>query len=231
MLNMELFAFAANHPATGKISPERDWLEGGTFRDMAESHVEQTIRHLLRDDGSSHHFALLDFKTGELIEHRTGQGIGHWSRGQGWVVYGFPMMYEYTRNPRYLEVAQKTADWALHAKNLPEDGVPYWDYEAPDIPNEERDSSAAAVLGCGFLRLSRLCPDVARAAVYRAAAVRIAHSLSSPEYFAAPDELGGFVLRHGVGSKPDKAEVDVPLNYGDYYYLELLLDLKRTRRW
>lgn len=231
MLNMELFEFAANYPASGKLTAERDWLEGGSFRDMAEMHVDTSIKYLLRPDGSSHHMALIDFKTGELIENRTGQGIGHWSRGQSWVVYGFPMMYEYTKNPKYLEIAKKVADYAMTQKDLPADSIPYWDYEAPNIPNEERDSSAAAVIGCGLLRLSRLVDDKALAAKYRAEAIKIAKSLSSDAYFCKPTECGGFLLKHAVGSKPDKAEIDMPLNYGEYYFLELLLDLKRTRVW
>jgi hypothetical protein len=231
MLNIELFEFAANYPASGKLTAERDWLEGGSFRDMAEMHVDTTISHLLREDGSTHHMAFLDFKTGKLIRYRTGQGVGHWSRGQGWAVYGFPMMYEYTKNPKYLEVAKKVADYAMTAKNLPADSVPYWDYEAPNIPNEERDSSAAAIIGCGLLRLSRLVGDATLAAKYRAEAIKIARSLSSDAYFCKPGECGGFLLKHAVGSKPDKAEIDMPINYGDYYFLELLLDLKRTRKW
>jgi len=231
MLNMELLEFAGHYPATGKLTAERDWLEGGTCRDMAEMHVEATTKYLLREDGSSHHFAMLDFKDGHLLEHRTGQGIGHWSRGQGWVVYGYPMMYEYTKDRKYLEIAKKVADYAMSAKNLPSDSVPYWDYEAPNIPDEERDSSAAAIIGCGLLRLSRLVDEPALAAKYRAEAIKIARSLSSDAYFCKPTECGGFLLKHAVGSKPDKAEIDVPLNYGDYYFLELLMDLKRTRVW
>jgi len=227
MLNLELFMWAGKNPAQGGEDGERDWLEGGAFLDMANAHAATTIRHLLREDGSSHHLALLDFRTGELVGRRTGQGVGHWSRGQSWVVYGFPMMYDYTGDKTYLDVAMRSADYCLSQKDVPPDRVPYWDYEAPNIPDEERDTSAAAVIGCGMLRLSRLCPDPAKAARYRAEAVAIAKSLSGVAYFAKPREQGGFVLKHSVGSKPDGAEVDVPLNYGDYYYLELLMDLKR----
>jgi hypothetical protein len=194
---------------------------------MAEMHADTTIKYLLRSDGSTYHIALLDFKTGELVEHQDGQGVGHWSRGQGWVVYGFPMMYTFTGEQRFLDAAIKVADYALNEKNVPEDRIPYWDYEAPNIPDEERDSAAAAVLGCGFLKLSKICPDKEKAARYRAEAVKIAKSLSSDAYFAKPAEIGGFVLKHAVGSKPHKAEIDVPLNYGDYYYLELLMELRR----
>ena len=227
MLNLELLEWAGKNPCEGWDGQPRDWLDGGVFLDMAQMHADTTIKYLLRPDGSSYHIALLDFKSGELIERRDGQGVGRWSRGQGWVVYGFPMMYAFTREQRYLDAAVKAADYALNEKNVPADRIPYWDYCAPDIPNEERDSSAAAVLGCGFLKLSKLCPDKKKAARYRAEAVAIAKSLSSDAYFAGPSEIGGFVLKHAVGSKPHKADIDVPLNYGDYYYLELLTELKR----
>lgn len=227
MLNLELLAWAGTHPCEGWEGQPRDWVEGGVFLDMASAHADTTIRHLIRPDGSSWHMALLDFKTGELVKHLPRQGVGHWSRGHSWLVYGFPMLYSYQKEPRYLAAAIKVADYALDAKDVPADRVPYWDYEAPNIPNEERDSSAAAVLGCGFLRLSKICPDPAKAARYRAEAVKLAASLSSDAYFARPDEIGGFVLKHAVGSKPDGAEIDVPLNFGDYYYLELLLQLRK----
>lgn len=227
LLNLELFEWVGKHPCEGWEGQPRDYLEGGAFLDMALAHADTTLKHMLRADGSSYHIGMLDFKTGELVEHRTGQGIGHWSRGQSWVVYGFSMMYEYTREKRYLDAAMKAADYCLTQKNVPADRIPYWDYEAPDIPNEERDTAAGAVIGCGMLRLSKLCPDAAKAAAYRAEAIKVAKSLSSEAYFAKPTELGGFILRHGVGSKPGKAEVDVPLNYADYYYIELLMELKK----
>ena len=227
LLNLELFEWAGRNPCEGWEGQPRDFLEGGAYLDMALAHADTTLRHLIRPDGSSHHIALLDFRTGDLVERRTGQGVGHWSRGQSGVVYGFAMMYEYTHEARSLAAATRAADYCLAARNVPPDRIPYWDYEAPNIPNEERDTAAAAVIGCGMLRLARACPDAAKAAAYRAEAVRIARSLSSDAYFAKPTELGGFLLKHGVGSKPANAEVDVPLNYADYYYLELLMQLKK----
>ena len=134
-------------------------------------------------------------------------------------------MYSFTHEQRFLDAAIKVADYALNEKNIPADRIPYWDYEAPNIPNEERDSAAAAVLGCGFLKLSKICPDKEKAARYRAEAIKIAKSLSSDDYCAKPDEIGGFVLKHAVASKPDGVDIDVPLNYGDYYYIELLMAL------
>lgn len=243
MLNLELWMWESENPPTGEKTRERDWLEGEIFREMAEAHADTSIGLLIREDGSTCHVADCDKVTGKLIRHLDGQGAGHWSRGQGWAVYGYAMMSDYLgrvgapRSPReamrgdaYYATAVKCADWALAAANLPEDGIPYWDYQAPNIPDEERDTAAAAVLGCGLLKLSAQCAqkgDAVRAARYREAALKIAKSLSSEAYFAKPGEIGGFVLKHAVGSKPDKAEVDVPLNYADYYYLELLMMLKR----
>ena len=228
MLNLEMFMIAGTNPAKADDGMVHDFLEGGAFLDMAEAHAETTVKYLIRPDGSSYHMAFLDFKTGDLVKRLDGQGVGHWSRGQGWVIYGFPMMYEYSKDPRWLEVAMRVADYHINEKNLPSDGIPYWDYEAPNIPNEPRDTSAAAIIGCGLLKLSRICPDKVKSAKYRAEALRIAKSLSSDAYFAKPTEIGGFILKHAVGSKPHGAEVDVPLNYGDYYYLELLTAIKNT---
>ena len=230
MLNLELWMWEAVNPPKGERTRERDWLEGEIFREMAERHADTSIGLLIREDGSSCHVADCDKATGKLIRHLDGQGAGHWSRGQGWAVYGYAMMNGYCDKASYYDTAVKCADWALAAPNLPEDGIPYWDYQAPNIPDEERDTAAAAVLGCGLLKLSAQCVqkgDAVRAARYRAAAVKIAKSLSSEAYFARPEEIGGFVLKHAVGSKPDGAEIDVPLNYADYYYLELLMMLKR----
>ena len=227
LLNLELFEWAGKNPCVGWEGQPHDFLEGGAYLDMAKAHADTTLKYMLRPDGSSYHIGLLDFATGELVRHLPGQGVGHWSRGQSWVVYGLSMMYEYTREERYLSAAMKAADYCLTEKNVPADRIPYWDYQAPNIPDEERDTAAGAVLGCGMLRLSKLCPDRAKAASYRAEAVKIAKSLSSDAYFAKPTELGGFLLKHGVGSKPASAEVDVPLNYADYYYIELLMQLRK----
>ena len=227
MLNLELWEWAGKNPASGELTPERDWLDGEIFLDMAEAHADTSIGLLIREDGSTYHVADCDPKTGKVVEYKNGQAIGHWSRGQGWAIFGYEMMYRYTGKKSYLDTAMKCADYALTAPNVPEDRVPYWDYLAPNIPNEEQDSSAAAVIGCGLLRLSRVCPDAAKAEAYRNEAITIAKSLSTSKHFAEPDELGGFAMRHFVGSKPDNAEVDVPMNYADYYYLELLMEFKR----
>ena len=120
---------------------------------------------------------------------------------------------------KYLDFARRVADYAIDNPNMPEDCVPFWDYGAP---GEERDSSAGAIMASGLLELSTYLPGGVGAA-YRAFAVKQLLSLSSPAYFSEGREVGNFILKHGVGSKPSGSEVEFPLNYGDYYYLEALL--------
>ena len=116
----------------------------------------------------------------------------------------------------------RCADYVLSVPNLPADKVTYWDFKASDIPNEERDTSAAAIIASAFLELSA-CAPVERGRAYRSFAVRSLLALASPAYFAKVGENGGFLLMHGVGNKPGGGEVDVPLNYGDYYFLEAMI--------
>ena len=129
------------------------------------------------------------------------------------------MMYRETKNPAYLAFAQKVTDYALNHPNMPADGIPYWDFGAP---GEERDSSAGAVIASGLLELADQVGGE-KGAGYRAFAVKQLLALSSPAYFSEGDEIGHFLLKHGVGHKPALSEVDTPLDYGDYYFLEALL--------
>jgi hypothetical protein len=133
------------------------------------------------------------------------------------------MMYRESGEKRYLDFACKLADFAINHPNMPADGIPYWDFGAP---GEERDSSAASVMASGLLELARFVPGE-KGKAYRAFAVRQLLALASPEYLAKEGENGGFLLKHGVGHKPIGSEIDVPLDYGDYYFLEALLRFKR----
>lgn len=134
-------------------------------------------------------------------------------------------MYRETKDPAYLSFAQKVADFAINNPNMPEDGIPHWDYGAP---GEERDSSAGSIMASGLLELSTFVKG-RKGAEYRAFAVKQLTSLSSPAYFSEGDEIGHFLLKHGVGHKPGHSEVDTPLNYGDYYFLEGLLRFRKLR--
>ena len=216
LMNLELLEWASK-------------ADGGDarFDRIARSHADVTMKHHFRQDGGCYH--VLDYdqsaqSLGKVKGIFRGQGLGcesAWSRGQAWAIYGYTMMYRETGDRRYLEFARKLADYAIHNETMPEDGVPYWDYGAP---GEERDSSAAAVNSSALLELADYVGGT-KGDEYRAFAIKTLTTLSSPEYFSEGDEVGHFLLKHGTGAKPMNSEIDVPLNYGDYYFIEALLRL------
>lgn len=212
MMNLELLFWATE--ATGDP----------TYRDIALTHANTTIEHHFRPDNSSFHVINYDPQTGEVQEKKTAQGYSDesaWARGQAWGLYGFTYMYRATKDPKYLEQAEKIANFMLDHPNMPEDKVPYWDFNAPDIPDALRDASAAAITASALLELSEYANKEA-AEKYVQSAETMIKSLSSDTYKAAAGENGGFILKHGVGHIPAGTEVDVPLTYGDYYYIEAL---------
>lgn len=187
---------------------------------IAEQHAQTTLKNHFRPDHSSYH--VIDYvpETGEVRKKNTHQGANHesaWSRGQAWGLYGFTVVYRYTKDPVFLQKAEAIADFIFSHPNLPEDLIPYWDFDAPNIPNEPRDVSAAAVTASGLIELSQYNPE--KAATYLAWADKILLSLEKETYQsnAAP-----FFLKHSVGSIPGGSEVDVPIVYADYYYVEAL---------
>ena len=216
MMNLELLFWAAKN--------------GGprSHASIAIRHADTTMRNQLRPDFSSYHVVVYDDKTGQKIKGVTQQGYSDdsmWARGQAWGIYGFTMSYREARKPEYLETAQKMAD--IFIKRLPADMIPYWDFDVPGIPDQPRDSSAAAIAASALLELSTLVSDAAVQARYRETAEKILAELSSERYLAG-DKSGAFLL-HATGSKPGNSEVDASLIYGDYYYLEALLRLKKLR--
>lgn len=159
---------------------------------------------------------------------KTAQGYADhssWSRGQAWGLYGYTMMYRETLNPIYLEQARKIGNFLISHPRLPKDKVPYWDYDDPQIPNAKRDASAASIMASAFIELSQLDPSD-MAPIWLETAQKQLRTLSSPEYLAEAGTMGGFIIKHGVGDLRSKNEVDVPLTYGDYYYVEALVRLK-----
>jgi len=128
-------------------------------------------------------------------------------------------MFRETKNKIYLDQAKKIADYLLNHPNLPEDKIPYWDFNAPDIPDAPRDASAAAIMASALIELSSYLDNGEK---YFTLAETILKNLSSDKYLAAKGENGLFIIKHCVGNKPKNSEVDVPLSYGDYYYLEAL---------
>ena len=132
------------------------------------------------------------------------------------------MMYRETKKKEYLDFAQKVADYAINHPNMPEDGIPYWDFGAP---GEERDSSAGSIMASALIELANYV-DAKKGEAYRNFATKQLLSLASPAYFSEGDEIGHFILKHGVGAKPLGSEIDTPLNYGDYYFLEALVRVR-----
>lgn len=198
---------------------------------MADSHAQTTLRHHFRDDYSCYHVVSYDTLSGQPHFKGTHQGYADnsaWARGQAWALYGYTMMYRETGKTEYLEQARKVASYIKNHPNLPDDKIPYWDFDAPDIPAAPRDASAAAVMASGLIELSQLDKSKEGADWLELAEMQI-RSLSSPEYLAEPETNGGFILKHSVGNYNKNSEVDVPLSYADYYYVEALLRLKNYR--
>jgi rhamnogalacturonyl hydrolase YesR len=150
-----------------------------------------------------------------------------WARGQSWGLYGFTMMYRLTKDSRYLDQAKKIASFLLSHPNLPSDKIPYWDYNAPGIPNALRDVSAGTVMASALLELAQYSSKKEKSN-YLNVAETILLSLGSENYLSANGDNGGFLLKHSVGSIPHKSELDVSLTYADYYFLEAL---ERYQKW
>jgi unsaturated chondroitin disaccharide hydrolase len=216
MMNLELLFEAT------KLSGD------SSFYKIAVSHADKTMTNHYRPDGSSFHVVNYDSKTGEVISRRTAQGYSDssaWARGQAWGLYGFTMCYRETKDKKYLEHAKKIAGFILHNPNLPADKIPYWDFNAPNIPDALRDASAAAIMASALLELARYS-EPSEAIFYMQAAGTIVNNLNSASYRNKINTQHNFLLKHSVGHLPAKSEVDVPLSYADYYYVEALMRLR-----
>src|SRR5690606_9118463 len=229
MMNLELLFFASK--STGDAR----------FKDMAVKHAETAMKNHVRPDYSSYHVVAYNPETGAVESRQTYQGFAHnstWARGQGWGIYGFTMVYRETGDDRFLKTAQGMADFFLNHENLPEDKIPYWDFNAgqPNFPSSwaydaskysiiPRDASAGALVASALIELSSYS-DKEKANKYLHAAEAMIKSLASPAYTSPLKENGGFILMHSVGNLTKEREVDVPLSYADYYYTEAMLRYK-----
>ena len=215
MMNLELLFKAT------ELSGDKKYF------DAAISHADRTLKEHFRADGSCWHVVDYDPETGEVRKKVTAQGYSDdsiWSRGQAWAIYGYTMAYRCTGYRRYIEQAIKTFNMMKNHPAMAEDCVAWWDMCSPDIPNTYRDVSTASIMASALYEMSTM--DVENPSQYKEYADRIMTSLSSPAYRAALGENGNFILMHSVGSIPHGSEIDVPLNYADYYFLEAL---KRKR--
>lgn len=210
MMNLELMFEAT------KLSGD------SSFYKIAVSHANTTMKNHFRPDYSSYHVIDYDPETGAVLHKQTHQGYADesaWARGQGWGLYGYTMCYRETKNPAYLKQAEAIAKFIFSNPNMPKDKVPYWDFNDPAIPNAPRDASAAALMASALYELSTYS---ANGKEYKKLADEIVKSLTK-SYQAKPGESKGFILLHSTGHKPANSEIDVPISYADYYYLEALL--------
>lgn len=215
MMNLELLFWTSKNGGTQSLY------------NMAVRHAETTMNNHFRPDYSSYHVIVYD-STGPKIKGLTHQGYSDssmWARGQAWGIYGYTLTYRETKKPEFLDLAQKLAD--IFIKRLPADHIPYWDFDAPGLPNEPKDASAAAIAASAMLEMSILIEDKAIAEKYRDVATNILTSLSSDAYLSGQKNRA--FLLHSVGSKPHNSEIDVSIIYADYYYIEALLRLKKIQ--
>lgn len=222
MMNLEMLFWASEQTGNSK------------YRDIAIAHADKTLKNHFRENMTSYHVVSYSVPSGKVESKGTFQGYSDssaWARGQAWGVYGYTMCYRFTKNPAYLEAAHKIARFIMDNRPSENDYIPYWDYNAPDIPSAPRDASAAAVTASALLELNGYTEDKNLSDDYTAYAENILKQLSSPEYLAKDKENKGFILLHSVGSFPHNSEVDVPLNYADYYYLEAMKRYKELKKF
>lgn len=214
MMNLELLFWAAKNGGNKNLY------------DIAVKHAETTMKNHFRPDFSTYHVLVYDTTTGQAIKGVTHQGYADgsmWARGQAWGIYGFTMAYRETRNKEFLQTAINAAN--VYLKRLPTDNIPYWDFDNPAIPNAPRDASAAAITASALLELSTLCDDSLSTKKYLTAAKKMLTELATDKYLSR--EKNHAFLLHSTGNKPSEKDVDVPIIYSDYYFLEALLRLKK----
>lgn len=216
MMNLELLTWASK--ASGNA----------VYKEHAISHADATLKHHFRKDYSCYHVVSYDTITGNPHRKQTEQGYADessWARGQAWALYGYTMMYRETKKKVYLEQAMHIAHFIMNHPNLPEDKIPYWDFDAPNLSSALRDASAAAIMASAFIELSLYVPKRMENECITIAEKQL-KKLTSAEYLAEPGTNSNFILKHSVGNMPHQKEIDVPLSYADYYFVEALIRYK-----
>ena len=213
MMNLELLFWASKNGG------------GQHLYDIAVNHAETSMKTLIRPDFSTFHLASYDTIDGQFLKGYTHQGYANdsqWARGQAWAIYGYAMCYRETGNDVFAETCQKLADTFIN--RLPDDGIPFWDFDDPSIPDAPKDASAAAIAACGMLELYKTMGDKAAVEKYRNAAESLISKLSTENFLSGDNNQA--ILMHSTGNYPKGSEVDVPIIYADYYFMEALLRLK-----
>lgn len=217
MMNLELLLWAA------------DESNDSTLRNIAVSHADKTLRNHFRPDYGTYHVVSYNPETGEVEKQETFQGYADnstWARGEAWALYGYTMMYDKTGDKKYLDAAENIASFIIHHPNMPSDGIPYWDFDAPNQPDALRDASAAAIMSSALVQLSGHVDNPLKEEYLNFAKKQLT-TLASDAYLAQPGTNGNFILMHSVGHLPGNSEVDVPLTYADYYFVEALMRYKK----
>lgn len=219
MMNLELLFWAFKE------------TKDSAFYKVAVTHANTTMKNHFRPDFSSFHVLDYDVQTGAVTKKNTHQGYAHasaWARGQAWALYGYTVCFRETGKKEYLNLAENIAQFILNHPRLPSDLVPYWDYDDPKIPHVPRDASAAAITASALYELSTLQPY--KKNYYQGFADKILTSLSSSDYLApVASSSHGFLLNHSTGGLPNGFEIDAPIVYADYYYLEALVRQKNKK--
>ena len=217
LMNLELLLWAAEYSGDAKL------------KEIAVSHADKTIQNHFRPDYSSYHVVSYDTLTATPHLKQTHQGYADesaWARGQGWGLYGYTYLYRETKDKRYLEQAKNIANFIINHPEMPKDYIPYWDFNVPKTAGTPRDASAGSLIASALIELSDYV-DKGLSKKYMKVAETQVRTLASAAYTASLGENGAFILKHSTGAFPMKSEVDVPLTYADYYYLEALTRLKR----
>jgi unsaturated chondroitin disaccharide hydrolase len=215
MMNLELLFWASKNGGSHSLY------------DIAVRHAETTMNNHFRPDFTSYHVVIYDKQTGKKIKGITAQGYADdsmWARGQAWAIYGFTMVYRETKDPKFLDFAHKIA--RVYLDRLPADLVPYWDFDAPGIPNVPRDASAAAITASALLELATFTTDASLKEEYRNKAEKMLAELSA--HYQSGSQNNALLL-HATGHKPANSEIDNSIIYADYYYLEALLRVKKMK--
>lgn len=213
MMNLELLFEAT------KISGD------STFYKIAVQHANTTLKNHIRPDNSLCHVVVYDSISGNVKEKVTHQGLNDdssWARGQAWGIYGYTMAYRYTKDPVYLKQAEATLKFYMEHPNLPNDGIPYWDFNDPAIPNAPRDASAAAIVTSALFELYTYTKNEK----YLDFATKVLGNLNSTSYLLEENVNKPFILNHSTGDWPKQSEIDAPIVYADYYFLQAMLRQK-----
>lgn len=219
MMNLEMLNWVSDNGGDAK------------YKDIAVKHANTTLKNHFRPDFSSYHVVDYDLTTGKVNRKATWQGAADcsaWARGQAWALYGYTMMYRDTKDQKYLDQAKGIAHFILNHPNLPADKIPFWDFDAPKIPYAERDASAGAIAASALLELAQYTVEGKEKTEFLSSAETMIRSLATPVYRAKLGENGGFLLLHSTGALPLNSEIDVPLVYADYYFMEAL---GRYKKW